>query len=100
MRPTSWADSAATSSSSCAPTATSTRSRPSRPRITDALATPLSLRHGTIAIRASIGIATADGHGTRVDALIAAADTAMYVAKRNGDGRPIAYDPAQHAPAV
>jgi diguanylate cyclase (GGDEF)-like protein/PAS domain S-box-containing protein len=66
-------------------------------RITNSLAAPLLLPQGTISIRASIGTATTDGRAVTLESLIAAADTAMYVAKRNGDGRPIAYDPSEHA---
>jgi diguanylate cyclase (GGDEF)-like protein/PAS domain S-box-containing protein len=66
-------------------------------RITNSLAAPLRLAQGTISIRASIGTATADGRTVTIETLIAAADTAMYVAKRNGDGRPVAFDPSAHA---
>ena len=66
-------------------------------RITNSLTTPLVVSHGPIAVRASIGTASADGRSATIESLIAAADTAMYVSKRNGDGRPVAYDPSAHA---
>jgi len=66
-------------------------------RITNALGAPLPLPQGMISIRASIGTATTDGRALTIETLIAAADTAMYISKRNGDGRPVAYDPSVHA---
>jgi diguanylate cyclase (GGDEF)-like protein len=66
-------------------------------RITNALRTPLVVSHGPISVRASIGTASADGRAATIESLIAAADTAMYVSKRNGEGRPVAYDPSAHA---
>jgi diguanylate cyclase (GGDEF)-like protein len=65
-------------------------------RITGALTAPLDLKNGAISIRASIGIATSTGDETG-ESLIANADTAMYVAKRNGDGCPVAYEASTHA---
>jgi diguanylate cyclase (GGDEF)-like protein len=66
-------------------------------RVTTALADPVSFADRTISIRASIGIATANDGAASAESLIADADTAMYVAKRNGNGRPVAYDPSEHA---
>jgi diguanylate cyclase (GGDEF)-like protein/PAS domain S-box-containing protein len=66
-------------------------------RITTALADPVSFADGTISIRASIGITTSNDSAASAESLIADADTAMYVAKRNGNGRPVAYDPLEHA---
>jgi diguanylate cyclase (GGDEF)-like protein len=66
-------------------------------RITKALAAPLELESGEVSIRASIGIATSDDGDASAESLIAAADTAMYVAKRSGDGVPVAYNPLEHA---
>ncbi len=65
-------------------------------RITNALAPPLDLKEGAVSIRASIGIATASRHETTSEALVALADSAMYVAKRNADGKPVAFDSSQY----
>ena len=62
-------------------------------RIADMFAVPVDLADDAIAIRASIGIAVGHGSSTTSESLIADADAAMYVAKRNGDGRPVAYQP-------
>jgi len=66
-------------------------------RITAALAVPLDLEDGAVTIRASVGIATANDGEVSAESLIADADTAMYAAKRNRDGRPVAFDPLEHA---
>jgi diguanylate cyclase (GGDEF)-like protein len=58
-------------------------------RISNMLTVPLALDEGSIRIQASIGVAIA-GAGHQPDALVASADAAMYVSKRNGDGRPVA----------
>jgi diguanylate cyclase (GGDEF)-like protein/PAS domain S-box-containing protein len=63
-------------------------------RIADIFAIPVDLADGSVAIRASIGIALAHGSSTTSESLIADADAAMYVAKRNGDGRPVACEPS------
>jgi diguanylate cyclase (GGDEF)-like protein/PAS domain S-box-containing protein len=62
-------------------------------RIADMYAVPVDLADGMVSIRASIGIALAHGFATS-ESLIAEADAAMYVAKRTGDGRPVAYEPS------
>jgi diguanylate cyclase (GGDEF)-like protein/PAS domain S-box-containing protein len=64
-------------------------------RIADMFAVPVELADDAIAIRASIGIAMGHGSSTTSESLIADADAAMYVAKRNGDGRPVAYEPCE-----
>jgi len=66
-------------------------------RITNALAEPLDLDDSAISIHASIGIATSNDGAASAESLIADADTAMYVAKRHGNGRPVAYNPMDHA---
>ena len=59
-------------------------------RITDELAAPISLSTGAVTISASVGVAIA-GHNTGADvepdALLAAADAALYRAKQNRPGR-------------
>jgi diguanylate cyclase (GGDEF)-like protein/PAS domain S-box-containing protein len=62
-------------------------------RIADAFAVPVALADGLVAIQASIGVAITDGAPTTTESLIAEADAAMYVAKRNRDGRPVAHQP-------
>jgi diguanylate cyclase (GGDEF)-like protein/PAS domain S-box-containing protein len=69
-------------------------------RITNALAPPLDFKEGAISTRASIGIATTSRTDTTSDSLVADADTAMYVAKRNADGKPIAYNCSEHTSTV
>jgi diguanylate cyclase (GGDEF)-like protein/PAS domain S-box-containing protein len=60
-------------------------------RIADAFTIPLLVDDVPVTMQASIGVAVAEGdHGTS-ELLIANADAAMYEAKRNGDGRPVAY---------
>lgn len=44
-------------------------------------------------IRVSIGIALYPDHGDSEDALLAAADTAMYAAKQEGEGAIVVFDP-------
>jgi len=48
--------------------------------------------HGTIASSASIGVALAPDHGGTVEALMAAADAAMYRAKARGGGAVALFD--------
>ncbi|MCU1427292.1 MAG: domain S-box-containing protein/diguanylate cyclase protein, partial [Actinomycetia bacterium] len=60
-------------------------------RISYALTEPLALDEGPLTVQASIGVAIA-GDGHEPDALVANADAAMYVSKRNGHGRPVAYE--------
>jgi diguanylate cyclase (GGDEF)-like protein len=60
-----------------------------------ALRKPLSsARFGTIESSASIGVAVFPGHGATVDALMLAADAAMYCAKTRQPGSYWMYDPA------
>jgi len=47
---------------------------------------PHTLGQLTVSVRASIGIATCPLHGTTTDALLTAADSAMYLSKRAGSG--------------
>ncbi len=61
-------------------------------RISNALTVPVVLEDGPLTVQASIGVDVADGD-CEPDSLVANADAAMYVSKRNGDGRPVAYVP-------
>ncbi len=54
--------------------------------VLDALALPFEIEALDLSISASIGISYFPQHGTDVDALIHAADLAMYQAKQNGHG--------------
>jgi diguanylate cyclase (GGDEF)-like protein/hemerythrin-like metal-binding protein len=56
-------------------------------RLIAALATPLDFSAPPVAIGATVGIAVWPEHAGSVDALLAAADTAMYCAKRAGKNR-------------
>ena len=53
-------------------------------KLLDAIAAPLALQGHTVSISASIGLALFPDHGADADALMHAADTAMYGAKRQG----------------
>jgi len=53
-------------------------------RMIDALSMPLDLGHSQVNVGASIGIAIFPEHARTVDGLLAAADTALYRAKRAG----------------
>jgi diguanylate cyclase (GGDEF)-like protein/PAS domain S-box-containing protein len=69
-------------------------------RIIEAL-TPTSLLRGNeFSVRASIGIAIAEGPQVTPDDLLRDADLAMYVAKRNGKGRFEMYRPKMHEDAL
>lgn len=52
---------------------------------------PIPWDEHMLEIRASIGIALYPDHGTTQDALLAAADTAMYAAKQQGEGSIVVY---------
>jgi diguanylate cyclase len=62
-------------------------------RLADALAEPFFVQARTMAVRASIGLATADSDGPPVDAdeLLRRADVAMYSAKQCGKGRYVSF---------
>jgi diguanylate cyclase (GGDEF)-like protein len=53
-------------------------------KLLDAIAAPLALQGCTVSISGSIGIALFPEHGTGSEALMHAADAAMYRAKRQG----------------
>lgn len=53
-------------------------------RLIDALGAPLDFGTPPVTVGVSIGVAAWPEHGASVDALLAAADTAMYQAKRSG----------------
>ncbi len=57
-------------------------------RIELALSAPVQLVGATVSARASIGVSWAQP-GMSADALVASADAAMYVSKREGAGRPV-----------
>jgi diguanylate cyclase (GGDEF)-like protein len=64
-------------------------------RILTHLAEPFDLDGTTVLVRASIGIATADGDRREAD-LLRDADVAMYVAKAAGKGRFSFFEPSMH----
>lgn len=55
-------------------------------RICDAVEEPIALGHATLAVTASIGVASLAGEQD-ADSVLAAADLAMYAAKASGPGR-------------
>jgi diguanylate cyclase (GGDEF)-like protein/PAS domain S-box-containing protein len=68
-------------------------------RVLKALRAPFLLPSGTFTISASIGLSIADERTTTGEQLLAAADTAMYTAKRAGRDRVTVTDPQQQARA-
>ncbi len=72
-------------------------------RVVAALVQPFDVRGAPAAIGASVGIAMAGaGSGSDIgcEALLKAADLALYDAKRLGKGQVVAYDPARHGRAA
>jgi len=68
-------------------------------RVLKSLREPFLLPSGSFTISASIGLATAEGHSTG-EQLLAAADAAMYTAKRAGRDRVTVTDAQQQARAA
>ena len=68
-------------------------------RVVDALAAPIAVDGSEFLIGTSLGIAIGPRDGTTWDALLAAADRAMYHAKADGGRRPRFYDHAMRAHA-
>ena len=67
-------------------------------RILHELTRPLALDEKEIVAQASIGISVLDGdYATGADELIANADAAMYIAKRDGKGTYRLFEPEMHA---
>ena len=62
-------------------------------RLLEALAVPVSLEYGEVAITASIGIAFYPDDGTTVEELLRNADTAMYRAKADGKAMSRFFEP-------
>ena len=56
-------------------------------RVALAISEPFELHGHSVDIGASVGVAIAPDHGTAIEALMRAADIAMYRAKNNGGGR-------------
>lgn len=63
-------------------------------RILEALERPISLQHHETAVGCSIGIAMSGPTLDTSNALLRAADIAMYKAKANGGGQAVVYEPA------
>jgi GGDEF domain-containing protein len=55
-------------------------------KILSAIASPIAIEDGEIEITASIGMSFFPDQGSDNDSLIGKADSAMYIAKRNGGG--------------
>jgi diguanylate cyclase (GGDEF)-like protein len=55
-------------------------------KLIDAVSAPLTLQHLQLTVQPSIGVAIYPTHATDTDALIKAADAAMYVAKQRRQG--------------
>ena len=56
-------------------------------RLVEVARQPISINDQDVCVGVSVGIALFPGHGSTGDTLIAAADAALYEAKRNGRGR-------------
>ena len=69
-------------------------------RIIDGVRQPLSLGGASFTPSLSIGIAYSAGPGATADDLLAQADSAMYLAKREGRGAWRVYDPSMSGSAV
>ncbi len=69
-------------------------------RVLDALVVPLPLPDRDVAIGASVGIACTADASTDADRLLADADAAMYLAKREGKGCYRIFESAMHTAAV
>lgn len=61
-------------------------------RVVLAISEPFELSSHSVDIGASIGIATSPEHGTNIEALMRAADIAMYRAKQRGGGQYCLFD--------
>ena len=61
-------------------------------RLTAAISEPFELSSHSVDIGASIGVAIAPDHGTTIEALMRAADIAMYRAKSRGGGQHCLFD--------
>jgi diguanylate cyclase (GGDEF)-like protein/PAS domain S-box-containing protein len=70
-------------------------------RIMQMLEEPFTLEGKEVFVRASVGIATADGERAGdVEELLRNADVAMYMAKERGKGRYQVFEPAMHDTAL
>jgi len=65
-------------------------------RIVAALGSPLNVRGAAVSIGASVGVAVASRVGARCEALLKAADLALYDAKHRGKSQVVGYDPLTH----
>lgn len=65
----------------------------------EALAVPFRIDGNDVRISASIGVAVFPSHGRTVDALVASADGAMYVAKRAGGSQVAVAEPVAGPPS-
>jgi diguanylate cyclase (GGDEF)-like protein/PAS domain S-box-containing protein len=70
-------------------------------RVMQMLEEPFSLEGKEVFVRASVGIAVADGEGAGdAEELLRNADVAMYMAKEKGKGRYQVFEPAMHDTAL
>ena len=67
-------------------------------RLAEVLSAPYEIGGGLQTATASIGVAVGPANFDTADAVVAAADAAMYDAKRQGAGRCVAYTEAGHGP--
>jgi diguanylate cyclase (GGDEF)-like protein len=65
-------------------------------RVLLALSLPMTIGDRTVAVRASIGVAVADGVHMSTDELLRNADLAMYVAKAQGKSRVRVFESSMH----
>ena len=68
-------------------------------RVLETLGLPMTIGHTELTMRASMGIAIADGAAS-AEEMIRDADAAMYIAKRDGKGAYRVFEPAMHEGVV
>jgi diguanylate cyclase (GGDEF)-like protein/PAS domain S-box-containing protein len=69
-------------------------------RIVEALRAPFHVDGGELTVSASIGIALGHNGRNQPDELLRNADLAMYMAKRNGKGRSVVFEPEMYEEAM
>ena len=69
-------------------------------RLQAALQAPFTHGNRELFVRASVGVALIDGHGSSAEELLRDADAAMYIAKGRGKNRVVVFEPGMHRAAL